>query len=392
MGSEMKTNSTGQLTNGSSSVAPFDGMENTRALPRHTREHNRSLVVRVLYHHGPMSRAEIARTTGLAKVTISDLIAQLMEAGYVEELGLQEVTGPGKPAILVDLARKSQLVLAIDLSDYHVFRGALLDLDAEVVHRINLDRDGKSGEEAVGLLCSLIGQLVGEADRPILGIGIGTPGIVNTEGTVVLAQNLDWKDVPLQTLISEQFNIPVVVDNDANLAAMGEHLHGEAPDDFVLITIGHGIGAGIMLGGSLVRGTNDSSGEVGLVMVGTEDGFDSPYNFDYTLEHWLSLRALESHWDGKSAEEREQILRNAGKLLGVNLATLVAALDLSEIVIAGPPEVANETLVSVTAEVIRRRTLPGNYSDLVVRTSSRSEDVVFLGCSALVLSKFLGVS
>ncbi|MFZ1382257.1 MAG: ROK family transcriptional regulator [Scrofimicrobium sp.] len=392
MGSATKTNSNGQLTQGASSITPFDGMENTRALPRHTREHNRSLVVRVLYHNGPMSRAEIARTTGLAKVTISDLIAQLIEAGYVEELGLQEVTGPGKPAILVDLARKSQLVLAVDLSDYHVFRGALLDLDAEVVHRINLDRDGKSGDEAVDLLCALISQLIEATDKPILGIGIGTPGIVNAEGTVVLAQNLDWKDLPLQAILAERFDIPVVVDNDANLAAMGEHLHGEAPNDFVLITIGHGIGAGIMLGGSLIRGTNDSSGEIGLVMVGTEDGFDSPYNFDYTLEHWLSLRALEAHWYGKNAEEREQILRNAGRLLGVNLAALVAALDLSEIVIAGPPEVANDTLASVTAEVINRRTLPGYYPDLVVRVSSRSEDLVFLGCSALALSKFLGVS
>lgn len=392
MGSEMKTNSSGQSGQTTQTSTLFDGMENVRALPRHTREHNRSLVVRVLYHNGPMSRADIARVTGLAKVTVSDLIAQLIDAGYAQELGLQEVTGPGKPAILVDLARKSQLALAVDLSDYHLFRGALLDMDAQIVHRIDLPRTADNGDADLDLLFSLIGQLIEIADKPILGIGIGSPGIVSSEGTVLLAQNLDWKNVPLQALIAERFSLPVVVDNDANLATMGEHLHGDAPDNFVLITIGHGIGAGLMLGGTLIRGNNDAAGEIGIVMVGTEDGFDSPYNIDYTLEHWLSLPALEAHWEGKDSEEREQILRAAGKILGVNLAALVAALDLSEIVIAGPPEVANDTLTSVTSEIIERRILPGTHPDLVVRTSSRGEDLVLLGCSALVLSRFLGVS
>ncbi len=370
---------------------PFNAMADTRALPRHAREHNRSLVARVLYRGGPMSRADIARTTGLAKVTISDLVAQLMESGYVEELGMQEVTGPGKPAILVDLSRSSQLVLAVDVSEYHRFRAALLDMDANVVHRLDVPRDGMVGDDALNLLYSLVEQLIAVADKPIMGVGIGSPGIVNSEGTVQLAQNLHWRELPLQQLVAERFGLPVIVDNDANLAAMGELLHGEATDNFVLLAIGHGIGSGIILGGSLIRGTGDASGEIGVVVVGTEEGMELPYSAEHTLEHWLSLPALETHWEGKGPEQRKEILRSAGQRLGVVLANLVAALDLSEIVLTGPPEVANQELVDAATDIIKRRTLPGAHPGLRVRVSSKGEDLVFLGCSARALSEFLGV-
>lgn len=379
-------------TNTANPSSPFDGMEISRALPSHAREHNRSLVVRVLYRGAPMSRADVARTTGLAKVTVSDLIQELMDAGYVEELGMQAMTGPGKPAILVDLARKSQLVVAVDLSDHHEFRGALMDLDAEIVHRVSIPRDGKTGEEAVDLLYSLIEQLLDAAEKPILGIGIGTPGIVNPDGIVVFSQNLDWDELPLQELVSDRFKLPVIVDNDANLAALGENLFGEASDNFLLLTVGHGIGAGIVLDGQLIRGTNDSSGEVGLVVVGTEQGLEAPYNTDYTLENWLSVPALERRWEGKDKSERKEVLHYAGQLLGITLAPLVAALDLSEIVLAGPQEAVNQELVDVTKEVITRRTLPGTCEDLDIRVSSLGENLVFLGCSASTLSKVLGVS
>ena len=368
------------------------GRKTGRALPSDAREHNRSLVTRVLYHNGPMSRAELSRTTGLAKVTISDLIAQLLEAGYVEELGLQEVSGPGKPAILVDLARDSFLVVAADLSSHTHFSGALLNLDAEVKVRAQVARSSQTGEEALELLFGLLDSLVEQAEKPILGIGIGTPGIVTADGTVKLAQNLRWSDLDLRKKVQDRFSLPVIVGNDANLSALGERLYGDATDDFILVTIGHGIGAGVILGGNLIRGAQDSVGELGVVIVGTTGGFDSNYNPDYTLENHLSVPAIEKEFAGKDEAERQQVLLGAASRLGVALAPLVATLDLSEIILDGPSDVVNDTLTARTRDVVLQRVLPGTHEDLLVRTSSRDGDTVLLGCVAQVLATLLGVS
>ena len=108
----------------------------TKVLPEHARGHNRSLVLQTLYRAGQQSRADIARETGLTRVTVSDLVAELIVEGLIIETGQREDVRPGKPATLLDLNRGAFQIIGIDLSEYATFRGAVLDLDGQILHRI----------------------------------------------------------------------------------------------------------------------------------------------------------------------------------------------------------------------------------------------------------------
>src|SRR3954468_23477976 len=117
----------------------------TKVLPEHARGHNRSLVLQTLYRAGQVSRADIARETGLTRVTVSDLVAELMAEGLVVETGQREDSRPGKPATLLDLNRSAFQILGVDLSEAGTSRGAVLDLDGAILHREQLPIDGATG-------------------------------------------------------------------------------------------------------------------------------------------------------------------------------------------------------------------------------------------------------
>lgn len=361
-----------------------------KALPRHAREHNRSLIVRTLYQSGPQSRADLSRATGLAKVTVSELVLELVEAGFVRELGTRAAKGPGKPAVIVDLAWDAFLIAAVDLSEHDLVRGALMTMDTTLVDEILVYREGATGQEAIDILLSVVANLLEKADRPVLGIGIGTPGIVGPSGIVQYAPNLGWADVPLQSLIGDTFEVPTVVMNDANLAALGEQLYGEGASDFLLVKVGQGIGAGLILGGALVSGARQTVGEIGHLVVAADDEPLTEYSPEQILERWIAVPDLRARLRSENADE-ETVLREAGSRLGSALAPIVAMLDLNEVVLYGPEDLLDGPLSDEAMRVVEARTLPQTHQNLQIRLSAEGSRLVLLGCAAQVLSAFLGV-
>lgn len=361
-----------------------------KALPRHAREHNRSLIVRTLYQSGPQSRADLSRATGLAKVTVSELVLELLEAGFVRELGTRTAKGPGKPAVIVDLAWDAFLIVAVDLSEHDLVRGALMTMDTTLVDEILVHREGAIGQEAINILLSMVENLLGKADRPVLGIGIGTPGIVGPTGVVEYAPNLNWVDVPLQSLINDAFEVPTVVMNDANLAALGEQLYGEGANDFLLVKVGQGIGAGLILGGALVSGARQTVGEIGHLVVAADDEPLTEYSPEQILERWIAVPDLRARLK-KADFDEETVLREAGARLGSALAPIVAMLDLNEVVLYGPEDLLDGALSDEAMRVVETRTLPQTHENLQIRLSAEGSRLVLLGCAAQVLSAFLGV-
>ena len=364
------------------------------ATPGDAKQHNRALILRTLYAAGPASRADIARSTGLTKVTVSGIVAELITQGLLHELGPQESQRPGKPAILVDLARDAHAVLCLDLSDHERFRGALLDLDGNVLARRDAERVGATGDAAVALAIELALELQPLSSLPLLGIGVGTPGVVDDRGVVRTAPNLGWTSVPLQQLLSERTQAPTVVANDANAAALAEYRFGDTSEDFILITIGQGVGSGLILDGHPVTGSSFASGEIGQVMVGTDLGIDAPYSREQVLEHWLSVPALSSALAavGTSAEDRERVLSEAGRRLGIALAPVVGVLNLAGVVLAGPAELLEGTLADATLDMLSRRTMPDSHDGLDLHISAQGEELVLRGALATVLKHQLGIT
>ncbi|MBL3685766.1 ROK family transcriptional regulator [Leucobacter zeae] len=363
-----------------------------KATPGDAKLHNRTLVLQTLYVSGPRSRAEIARTTGLTKVTISVIVAELMAEGLIHELGPQESQRPGKPAILVDLARDAFVVVALDLSDHLVLRGALMSVDGDIIARAQVERGDATGEAACELAVGLAQELRGQAAVPVLGLGVGTPGVVDDTGTVRTAPNLGWTNFPLQRILEQRTGLPTVVANDANVAALAEYSFGDSSDNFILVTIGHGVGSGLIIGGRPVAGSRFASGEIGQVMVGTDLGLEAPYSREQVLEHWLSVPPLTRSLAEAGPDARDQVLREAGQRLGVALAPVVGVLNLAEVVLAGPTELIGGTLAEAALEILQRRTMPDTHDDLVLRTSTQGEDLILRGATATVLKERLGVS
>lgn len=362
-----------------------------KVLPEHARGHNRSLLLQTLFHQGAMSRADLSRETGLTRVTISDLVSELIADGFVAEMGVREASGPGKPAILVDLDRAGHRIVGIDLSGSDSFIGAVLTLDGDIVARreVPVVTDG----DVVGAVVQLARDLVGDAHAPVLGIGVGTPGIIDDDGVILSAPNLRWVGFDLEGALQDALGLPVLVANDANAAVLAEYTFGGAGDDVLLVKVGRGVGSGLLASGQPMRGAHFAAGEIGHVTVGTDGGPLCVCGKVGCLEAWLAVPALTARLAAASDDDaREGVLRDAGERLGIALAPIVGVLDVSEVVLSGPPELLDGPLSQATVETLRARTLAEFHDGVRVRMTEQGQDIVLRGAAVMVLSGQLGVS
>lgn len=375
----------------------------TKVLPEHARAHNRSMVLQHLFHEGPASRADLARATGLTRVTVSDLVSDLITDGLVSELGPRNEGRVGKPATVVGLRTDAFQTVAVDLTDDALMHGAVLNLAGDVVERRSAAVDGRVGAKAVDALLEFCRELVGAATDPVLGVGVGSPGVIRPDGTVVEAPNRGWFDLPLAATLSTALDLPVHVANDANAAVLGEFTYGGASGKgLLLIAVGEGVGAGIVLDGALVQGYRNAAGELGHVTVldDRDDVDGSPLGPPQTcacgrrgcLETVLSVPALRRRVAGLDPQSADAALASVGRRLGIVLAPVASALNLSEVILSGPPDLLDGPLRTAALEAVKERTMPAISSDLELRMTTLGEDGALTGAAVLVLSGQLGVT
>ncbi|MDQ0726203.1 ROK family transcriptional regulator [Microbacterium sp. W4I20] len=363
----------------------------SKVLPEHARGHNRALVLQTLYHAGAMSRADLSRETGLTRVTISDLVAEFIADGIVIEMGVREAVGPGKPPILIDIDRIGHQILGLDLSGPSAFEGAVLSLDGDVLERREVTRpDSPDGEAVYAATLDLARSLVEASTQPLLGVGIGTPGVVRPDGLVLSSPNLGWSNFPLEAKLSADLDLPVLARNDANAAVLAEYTFGDAKADFMLIKLGRGVGAGLITGSQPLLGSRFAAGEIGHVVVGTDGGPRCACGKDGCLEAWLSVSRMREAL-AADPEAHDEILRDSGTRMAIAIAPIVAALDLSEVVLSGPADLLDGILIDAAIETLHARTLEGVFEDVVVRRTHQ-DDIVLRGAAVMVLSGQLGVS
>src|SRR5687768_16272152 len=236
-----------------------------RATHQRTRAFNQQLVLRAIYDRNEVSRAELARLTGLTRTSVSHLVGELLGDRLVEEIGRGPSTG-GKQPILVRVRADGRHLIGLDLGEA-AFTGAVVDLRGNIVRRLSVPLDGRDGDEALQLVYSLVESLTaGNGASPLLGIGIGAPGLIDSRtGDVRSAVNLAWERLPLGRLVEERFGVPVVVANDSQAAAVAELTFGAVarPENLIVVRVGRGIGAGIILNGQLFHGDGSGAGEIG---------------------------------------------------------------------------------------------------------------------------------
>jgi predicted NBD/HSP70 family sugar kinase len=385
-----------------------------KATHQQTRTFNQQLVLRAIYDRAEISRAEVARVTGLTRTSVSALVGELLRDGLVEEVGRGPSTG-GKAPILVRLRPDGRHAIGLDLGEAF-FSGALVDLRGGIVNSARLALEGRNGAAAVEVVIELIEALINRnGASPLLGIGIGTPGIVDSKsGTVRWSGTLDWADVPLGGHVEKLYGVPVVVANDAQAAAVAESTF-EAhhwPANFIVVRVGRGIGAGVILNGSLFQGDGSGAGEIGHLVIGRSDANDRPElchcGRSGCLETVASMNAMvrdacrvdPTVTDAPSLikafkagnEDVRQVVLRAGEALGDGIAAFIATLNVQHVLLIGPATGLGERWLAAIRRRMEVASLPLLARETVVELGRTRDDDVVIGASALLMTRALGLS
>jgi glucokinase-like ROK family protein len=238
------------------------------------REINRSAILEIIRRESPIARSAISERLKVSLPTVMRIVDELIEEGYVRPQGSTQWSG-GRRRSLLEFNADRFVVIGVDMGGTK-FYGAISDFGGNILDEVDMGRHSTSAEENYERLIELIDALLASSklgDRHVRGIGVGAPGItLHKQGIVKWAYSLDWRDFPLKARLSEHYKLPITVDNDVNLAAMGELWFGAGQNiqNMILIVCGVGIGAGIIIDGALYRGASEASGEVGNFLPGRE--------------------------------------------------------------------------------------------------------------------------
>lgn len=378
-----------------------DGLGPTaKATKGSLRTSNEQLVLRCIAAGvGDVSRADVARMTGLTRATVSEIVAALMERGLVRESGQRRAVGSGgKPATLLELDRDSQVVLAAEIRPDRIVCGAVL-LSGAVDEIVEFAHDGSDSGAVTAM--ALRTMRAGYRQQ-VLAVGVAVPGIVRDGGVVLDSVPLHWREVPLAQRLAEQLQAHVYLLNDATASAVFESTVGSQDRlSLVALHIGAGVGAGMVLQGRLYEGPAHRAGEIGHLRLAPSDQPCACGRIG-CLETVVSLPALLAGLgDGVltrravgSADADVVVLDQRVEDAAVHLAALVemlmAVADVGDVVIGGPVGVVGNDLLHAVRRRLDIRQMPG-FEMPVVRFSTFGEDSVLLGAATHAFRQRLGV-
>jgi N-acetylglucosamine repressor len=273
-----------------------------------------------------------------------------------------------------------------------------VNLRGEIKEMVEVSVHDDDGEDALEAVYQIIGKLLRKKLKPIVGLGVGTPGLVNTrEGIVINAVNLDWRDLPLRELLQKKFKIPVWILNDSQATAIGEFVYGgqtTPEDNLIVVNVTHGIGAGILINGRLFPGDGGGAGEIGHVVV-QEHGELCRCGQRGCLETISSTRAVLQKLKVNSLEEAQaafesgnlrarQVVNDAAHYLGISLASLIGTLNIHKIVISGDMACFGEPWLNIVKASMRNAALMRLAEDTQLELGSLQYRACILGASAFL--------
>lgn len=356
------------------------GYESVRSFsPEDIRKRNRRSALRLLYPRRLLSRADIAKLSGISKSSASDIVSALLEDGLIREECVKQKHGPGKPAVAFQLAADARQIIIVDLSNEHKLVGALTNLVGDIQQRIELHVEQITTDDVL----ALVGRLRDTADAPLLGIGLSSPGIVDGQGIVHAAPNLGWHNVPLGDMVEDLYGIPTRVDNNANVAALGEWQFVDLTSNLAYIRLARGVGAGTIVNGCIVEGSRFAAGEIGHVVV-DEQGTMCRCGKRGCLETLTSVERLRARIEADPSQ-RERIITQAGASLGRVLSLMIAMNDIDDVVIDGDHEIIDDLFLQSAQFSINEHIneeLFGRISVRYPRLGNRSS--IFGECMATV--------
>ncbi|MCM3657617.1 ROK family protein [Agromyces mediolanus] len=353
------------------------------------------------------TRRDVQEITGLSRSTLALRMAQLINAGYVREVG-QAAGSTGRPAKILSFDEARQLVLAVDLGATHA-NLAIVDAGGQIVAQAHAElRIDLAPDETLRNLAKRLAELLTRARRSIdevVGVGVGIPAPVrfSTQRPNYPPMMPGWHDFPIAETLRTLLGVPVFVDNDANLMGLGESRarYPDAPS-LLFVKVGTGIGAGVILHGEPERGIAGGAGDIGHIRLpgATHRCTCGAYGCLATEASGGAIARMlrEGGRDVHSASEVSRLVgdgdpraveltERAGRLLGDVLATSVALLNPSVVVLGGAMSSHGATLLDAVRERIYERTVPLATRELFIASSSLGGDAAIQGARHLVIDQ-----
>jgi predicted NBD/HSP70 family sugar kinase len=387
-------------------------MTDTAGPPGSLRERNRLRIVDELRRAGRSSRADLVRTTGLSRTTVSKLVAELQAEGIVVERHDPEpdgalVGGVGRPPVALALAPAAGGAIGVDFGHDFV-RVAIADLSGGVLaeSRREFDVDRQS-PAAIDLACALIDELLDEAgldlDRIVgVGVAVSAPILRDVDGSAQILPG--WAAFAPVVELERRLGRPVLMDNDANLGALAEVRHGAGRGavDVLYLMLSAGIGAGLIADGRLVRGRHGITGEIGHVVVdptgaicrcGNRGCLETVAAAPALLATLAPLRGSAVTLDEFVALARggdegcRRLLADAGHAVGLIAGAICNVLNPELIIVGGELIVAGDVLVDAVRAGVNRAVMPAIRNDAPIVAATLGDRAEMLGAVGLVLEE-----
>jgi predicted NBD/HSP70 family sugar kinase len=371
---------------------------------------NRSTVLYIIKTNGPIARAEVARRCGLSPASVTGITAELIKEDIIYEKDIGKSLGGRRP-ILLAINPSGRYVVGIKLTETKAI-GALTDLEATVIVKKTNKLRGNTSKTVIRQLSQLTSELMQAAGLPkkrLLGVGVGLAGIVNSEqGILRQSPFYGWKELPLRNMLQELIHVPVYIDNDVNTLTLAEKWFGvgQGIDDFLVVTIGRGIGMGIVVNGQFYRGVKGGAGEFGHTVIDPEGPVCECGKHGcletYVGDHGLLRMANDAVTLGKILKPvntienllelakngdmgARAVYENAGDMLGRSIANLINIFNPEKIIISGEGIIADDWLFIPMRNSIGRYVLPGLADDTSIQIDVWGDDAWARGAASLVL-------
>ena len=376
---------------------------------------NKSLVLDKIKNNSPISRAAVANQTGLNKGTVSSLVSELLEDNLIYESGPGESSGGRRPVMLL-FNNSAGYSIGIDLGVNYLL-GVLTDLDGNIFQEKVMTFKNLSYNEIEEQLFNTIDSLISSvppSPHGIVGIGVGVPGIVDNSGEVLLAPNLNWTNVNLKSILQKKYNLPVIIENEANAGAYGEKKFGAGKEfeNIIYVSAGIGIGVGLILNGSLYKGSNGFSGELGHMTIQVNgskcrcgnDGCWELYASEQALINNAGLLdiPLPSNKEGdlnnlltlaeNGNKEVIKLFEQTGDYLGVGINNIINIFNPQQVIIGNRMASSKKWLEESLNTRVANQALWFQRSDLQIDFSELSTLSSALGVAAFSIENFLSVS
>jgi predicted NBD/HSP70 family sugar kinase len=375
-------------------------------------QYSRHRLLEALRHSGgSATRAELSRITGLSRATVSNAIGRLIVDGLVAEVVSEPVSGAassrGRPAVLVRLRAPSGVVIGLDFGHSHL-RAAVADLAgqvlAEVHHALLVDN---SPDDAMAAAADEFFQLLDSIEATatdVSGVVMGLPSPIERGSGRIVSNNIlpGWVNRTPAAELQQLIQLPVILDNDANLAALGEMTYGGATGirNLIYVKASTGIGTGLIFDGRLYRGNSGTAGELGHVQINPDGAVCRCGNRGcletlVSIPHVLANLQPMHHQPLTIADvlglvetgdvSARRVITDAGRVIGRALADLCNVLNPGAVVVGGELSAAGEPFTAGIREAIERRTQPVVADAVSVRTSALADRAEVLGAIALAL-------